>query len=186
MLSYLNQSITDRDLNFKWFNELKDIHKGEEAWLFGKGPSFDLFDKSEATGIKATINEALYFIDSVDYAFTWHVDDKNLKVEGKTQLIDGKRSFSISDIDAWSPHRKATFIKHGTGELAVSYLIWMGIGKLNFVGMDGTGEYSKDFVWTQPEGIDADKSDIIRAEIKDRMFKMLNIAGVEYIDHSQA
>jgi len=185
MVEILKQTAEDRELNFQWFSNLKGIHQGEEAWLFGKGPSFDNFNEEDATGIKATINEALYFIDSVDYAFTWHCDKKNLTLTGDTELIDGTRSFSVSEMAMWSPERKATFIKHGTGELAVSYLIWMGIKKLNFVGMDGTGKYGSRFEWWQPESLDMIASDKIRAGVKERMFKMLNIAEVEYIDHSQ-
>jgi hypothetical protein len=178
-------TLEERDANFGWLSALLGRHEGEEVWLFGKGPSLDDFTADETVGIRATINEALYTIDNVSYAFCWHADKKDISAPSPTEVIDGTRSYNTSDIDFWSPSRKAIFIKNGTAELAMSYLILMGFKKIHLIGFDGVGGYSENFKWKLKSGVTDEMAENCMLKIKDRMFYMMDAAGVEYKDYSR-
>ena len=169
--------------NNEFTKGLLDKHNGEEAWLFGKGPSFDDYDQSGAGELRATINEALYAVDSVTYAFCWVGDKKDLRAEEGTIIIDGSRSAYSSEFDKWKPKKEPMFINNSTGELAVSYLIWMGISKLHLIGFDSIGKYSKNFKWTRKRD-DMPLCDAARLESKQRMQTMLDMASIEWKDYS--
>jgi len=174
--------LSENNVDYKWFCSLQDKHKGKEAWLFGKGPSFFKYKNLNPKGIIATINEACYHIKDIDYAFTWFADNKDLKPESG-EIIDGSRGHNIRDIEEYSPKKKAIYMYQGTGELAVSYLIWMGVKLINFVGIDGTGKYSEEFEWGGKD-FTMEYADKRRLIIKERMKHMMRLAGVECVDHS--
>ncbi len=46
-----------------------DVHRGEEAWIFGKGPSFDAFDMVNAGPIRCAINDVVAHLPACKYAF---------------------------------------------------------------------------------------------------------------------
>jgi hypothetical protein len=169
------------NIDYEWFCSLQDKHKGQEAWLFGKGPSFSKYKTLSPSGVIATINQACYHVKDVDYAFTWFADKKDIRPE-TGEVIDGSRGHNIRDIEEYSPKKKAIYMYQGTGELAVSYLIWMGVKLINLVGIDGVGKYSEKFEWTCKKTMEyANRKRLL---IKERMKHMMNMAGVECVDHS--
>jgi hypothetical protein len=173
--------LAEDNVDYEWFCSLQNRHKGEDAWLFGKGPSFSLYETLNPSGVIATINEVCEKVKDVDYAFTWYADRKEIKPE-TGEVIDGSRGHNIRDIKEYSPKKKAVFMYQGTGELAVSYLIWMGVKLINFVGIDAFGKYSAEFDWTTDKTVEyAEKR---RLSIKQRMKHMMDMAGVECVDHS--
>jgi hypothetical protein len=175
--------LSESNIDYDWFCSLQNKHKGKEAWLFGKGPSFSKYKTLKPEGVIATINEACYYVDDIDYAFTWYADKKDIRPK-TGEVIDGSRGYNIRDIKEYSPNKKAIFMYQGTGELAVSYLIWMGVKLINFVGIDGTGKYSKEFKWENPKNITLEDANSRRLLIKERMKHIMNMAGVKCVDHS--
>jgi hypothetical protein len=174
--------LSESNIDYDWFCSLQNKHKGKEAWLFGKGPSFSKYKTLKPEGVIATINEACYYVDDIDYAFTWFADKKDIR-PNTGEVIDGSRGYNIRDIKEYSPKKKAIFMYQGTGELAVSYLIWMGVKLINLVGIDGVGKYSEEFKW----GFNDSKMEYAnkrRLTIKERMKYMMRLAGVDCVDHS--
>ena len=49
--------------------ELLNQHAGEEAWLFGKGPSLDEFDMQTAGKLRISINESALVVPNAMYFF---------------------------------------------------------------------------------------------------------------------
>lgn len=49
--------------------ELLNKHVGEEAWIFGKGPSLDGFDFESAGNVRICINESLLIVPQAKYFF---------------------------------------------------------------------------------------------------------------------
>lgn len=45
------------------------IHRGETAWLFGKGPTLDRFDMAAAGPIRCAINDVVRYVPDVMYCF---------------------------------------------------------------------------------------------------------------------
>jgi hypothetical protein len=177
------KELSEDNIDYEWFCELHNKHKGEEAWLFGKGPSFEKYSTLKPKGVIASINESCCHVKDLDYTFCWYADKKVLKPESGI-VIDGSRGFNTREFNEYSPKKKAIFIKHGTGELATSYLIWMGVSRINLVGIDGVGKYSKEFKWGCDKPLEyANKR---RLEIKDRMKQMMKMANVDCVDYSNS
>lgn len=54
----------------KRLEEFIDIHAGETAWIFGKGPSLDRFDFADAGPLRVTINDLIGVVPDAVYGFS--------------------------------------------------------------------------------------------------------------------
>ena len=62
------------DKPYRQLADFKNAHPGKWAYVFGKGPSLDLFDAPPNGDVRICINESCLVVDSPDYAFTHHHD----------------------------------------------------------------------------------------------------------------
>jgi len=166
---------------------LKDRHKGETAWLFGKGPSFEAFDfvlMDAIGGVPCALTHAAAFVPSVRYRFSWRDDRFVLpEIEGCTDLV-GEAEETVSQISQWTPVELPHFFRTGTGEYAISMLIYMGFSKIHLVGFDVHGNHAACFGQPDLEG-EAYNSAVRRRQlIKDNMLRCAEKAGVRVIDIS--
>ena len=56
-------------MNFRKVSELYNKHKSERAWIFGKGPSLDLYSREKIGSLRICINESLWQVDWPTYFF---------------------------------------------------------------------------------------------------------------------
>lgn len=150
-----------------------DIHKGETVWLFGKGPSLDLFDMEEAGELRAAINDVAGFVPGCKYAFSNDRINPWIDVykEG-TILFTPARPFEepilqakicktcehIVYHDYHDDKRLATVtprqlaeeglsIRKGTIGSAIQILWIMGVTRIVLVGIDGGQAHAKRHTW---------------------------------------
>jgi len=154
-------------------------HKGEEAWLFGKGPSLDSFSMEDAGKLRATVNHACFVVPEPTYCFSCFEDYQEIKppvgcdyITGEGKRIVGEiKDYSIGDL----------FLKYSSAELAASYLISCGIAVLHLIGFDPARKYSSQFTWGNRELSDEDIS--IRFMIKNNIQDMAALADVDVYDY---
>jgi hypothetical protein len=162
---------------------LHNIHKGEEVWMFSKGPSLDSFDMSGAGKFRVTINEAIDRVASALYAFSWRDDNRALNIPEGCIHIDGFDWEYTSKIEGHNPMKLPLFFRTGTVELAMSFLIWMGFKTVHMIGVDGKGKYAEGFDWIRK---DEDQAEIDRKRrgIKERISQLANTANIKIKDYS--
>jgi hypothetical protein len=162
---------------------LHNVHKGEEVWMFSKGPSLDSFDMSRAGKFKVTINEAIDRVADALYAFSWRDDHKDLSIPEGCLHIDGFDWEYTSKIEGHNPMTLPLFFRRSSVELAMSFLIWMGFKTVHMIGVDGKGKYAKGFDWV---GADEDQSELDRKreEIKERVSQLADTANIKLKDYS--
>jgi hypothetical protein len=159
--------------------ELLRSHHGEEAWIFGKGPSIDAFDMREAGPLRICINESLLVVPSPKYFFA-HDEVPIRRVadswpEGCRAILQPERtayalacgipdsaiwaySKSERDVDVldWSAEQIAQTScllgLTGTVHSALHFCRLIGACAVVFVGMDGSGGYARSIGLSPPAG----------------------------------
>lgn len=152
--------------------EFIDIHKGETAWVFGKGPTLDLFDFADAGEIRCAINDVVGFVPECKYAFAndsvrpW-VDMYRIEHILFTPRRTIKNDFLRPDWpdcqvcvyednyreDIWvvkqekSELAKCLQIRSGTLGSVIQVLYLMGISKIVAVGIDGGQAHAERKRW---------------------------------------
>ena len=141
-------------------------HAGETAWLFGKGPSLDLFDLATAGPLRVAINDVVKEIPGCVYGFAndsvahWqHVYRPELILFSPQRTIDegfiaygtppcevvGYSDAHGDDRLDWPAERLATeglAIRPGTLGSALQILKLMGVVRVVLVGIDGGGKHA--------------------------------------------
>lgn len=149
--------------------ELKDflnLHAGETAWLFGKGPSLDRFDMRKAGKLRVAINDVVKEVPGCRYGFAndsvapWrhvyrpeHVLFQPLRVAHDIHAaqveVDCERIWYPDDRESdrlgWSAEQLAhqgLCIRRGTLGSAGQILYVMGVRQIVCVGIDGGGRHA--------------------------------------------
>jgi hypothetical protein len=144
-------------------------HQGETAWLFGKGPSFDGFDFSQAGALRCGINDVAAHVPGCIYGFAHD------EVTGWADLYDGLPGFTLfqpfrtvineesappchrvvfddAESFSWSQTREQAardglVIGSGTLSGALQILWIMGVSKIICVGIDGGQSHATSVQW---------------------------------------
>lgn len=144
-----------------------NIHRGETAWMFGKGPSLDSFDMSQAGPLRCAINDVVKEVPGCRYCFAndsvaaWeHVYEPGHVLFTPARTInDGfqrpvvpekPETIVFADIHhddrlSWSREMLAEHgltIRRGTLGSALQILHIMGIAEIICVGIDGGGKHA--------------------------------------------
>lgn len=163
----------------------KDQHLGETAWLFGKGQSLDVFDFSvmdASGGVPCALTHAATYVPGVRYRFSWRDDCFVLpEIEGCTDYV-GHAEETVSQLNQWSPRELPHFFRTGTGEYAVSVLIYLGFREIRLVGFDCVGHHATCFNQPELSGINYDKAVNRRNLIRHNMQACAAKAGVKIYD----
>lgn len=137
-------------------NEFLDIHAGETAWLFGKGPSLDRFNFDDAGPLRVGINELAGIVPGCKYGFSndqvlqWidvYSSDQVLFTPHRTAKDYDQRP--VCDVCVFEDHpgtpltrdrsqlAKGLHLREGTIGSAFQILHIMGVTKIIAVGIDG-------------------------------------------------
>ena len=174
------------------------LHRGETAWLFGKGPSLSRFDFGSAGPLRCAVNEAVRYVPSAKYCFAndgvlpWvdlldstHVlfqpartlDDAGMGNPSAwpCELVrfDDVPDTRLAGYDVAALLSRGLSVRHGTIGSAVQILHIMGVSKIVCVGIDGVGGHA---------GLDlrsAPSPDCIYATIRDRFISAATMLGIE-------
>ena len=169
--------------------ELLHKHEGEEAWLFGKGPSLDGFEFDLAGPLRICINESLLIVPAPTYFFAhdevpiqrvaaqWPASCRAIlqPVRGSRAERCGipsdsiftyeKRERELAILD-WPPEKlaqKACLLGlTGTAHSAIHFCRLIGATSLVFVGMDCGGGYARCVGLPTPLG--GGQHDVIRRD----------------------
>jgi hypothetical protein len=170
---------------------LLDKHKGEEAWLFTKGPSFDDFDMNTAGKLRIGVNNACEFVSDVVYCVNLWADHHKLNVPKGCVLLNGKDETGKSvvsraqrSVDTFTPQSLPLFFQYSVMSLAMSYVAWMGIKTLHLIGCDPAQGYSKCFEWKRGP-LTADEV-VIQHQTKNLIVEMADKAGITIYDYGRA
>ena len=152
---------------------LKDflnLHKGETAWVFGKGPSLSKFDFSTAGPLRYAINDVVQavpncvYCSAADSVLPWedlykpeHILIQPDRVAG-TDYQEANPNCEVvlfpehwgDDSVLWTreelaEHGLAT--KHGTLGYVAQVLHVMGVKKIIAVGVDGGRNHAEGYEW---------------------------------------
>lgn len=143
-----------------------NLHPGETAWLFGKGPSLDGFDFAAAGPLRVAINDVVGRVPGCVYGFAndsvadWaHVYQPGLVLFQPRRLehdihaarcpVACERVIFDDELDderlAWPPARLALIglsVRRGTLGSAGQILRVMGVRRVVCVGIDGGGRHA--------------------------------------------
>ena len=164
-------------------------HLGEEAWIFGKGPSLDKFDMATAGPLRICINESALIVPEPRYFFG-HDEPPIQRVAAQwpsacrailqpvrarydaTRGIPTESIFTYEkrerevDVLDWSPEkiaREACLLGlTGTVHSALHFCRLIGVTVITFVGMDGGGGYALSIGHSAPPG--GGQHDVIRRD----------------------
>jgi hypothetical protein len=153
---------------------LKDfigLHRGETAWIFGKGPSLSTFDFKTAGKLRFAINDVIAHIPDCQYGFANDGVAKWADVYKPGQVLF-QPSRCLHEYDSTKPGAVAcevvTYrddsddtrllcqpeqlaecltIRRGTLGSALQILRIMGIQSVHMVGIDGGGTHAEGFEW---------------------------------------
>jgi hypothetical protein len=155
-------------------SDFLNVHSGETAWLFGKGPSLDRFDVHTAGRLRCAINDVVLYVPDCTYCFAndgislWY----DLYRSEEHILFQPRRILTEITHQAPAPaceriifddagpslqgretparllrHGLATL--HGTAGSALQILCIMGVRHIICVGFDG-GSARADRPWRVP------------------------------------
>lgn len=153
----------------KTIADLLNAHSGEEAWIFGKGPSLDSFDMRCAGPLRICINESLLCVPKPTYFFAH--DEPPIQrvathwpgacravlqpVRGACAVKCGipdvaiytydkrERELEVLDWPAEKIAQKAMLLgMTGTAHSAIHFCRLLSVSSIVFVGMDGKGGYA--------------------------------------------
>jgi len=146
-----------------------NIHAGQTAWLFGKGPSLQNFDFKQAGKLRFAINDVIAHIPDCKYGFANDGVAKWRDVYQKGQILfqplramsefDSRKDGAVAcDVvayeDAFDDSRlllsreeiaDLPTIRRGTLGSALQILHVMGIRSVYLVGIDGGGTHADGF-----------------------------------------
>lgn len=145
-------------------------HAGEVAWLFGKGPSLDLFDFKDAGPIRAAVNDVAAIVpgcrygfandDTADWADLYRNTGKDFVLFqpwriAKTATVPPCKWHVFADRaddDLWHlPAREKAVqglgVGNGTISSAIQIFQIMGIRKVVCVGIDGGQKHASRNQW---------------------------------------
>lgn len=174
------------------------LHRGETAWLFGKGPSLGRFDFGSAGPLRCAVNESVRYVPAVTYCFAndgvlpWVdlYDSTHVLFQPARTLRDASalnpsawpcELISLEDIpDTRIAGRTVDDIvsrglaaRHGTIGSAIQVLYVMGVAKIVCVGIDGVGGHAELDFRSDPS------PDCIYAEIRSRFISAATMLGIE-------
>jgi len=155
-------------------------HKGEQAWLFGKGPSLDAFDMGDAGELRATVNHACYAVPAPVYCFSHFEDRQDIQPPEGCEYITGEGDEIRSDMREYEVGD--LFVKYSSAELAASYLIACGISALHLIGFDPRQRYSSNFDWPSLKVLSLEEISV-RFMVKNHISHMAALAGVNVYDY---
>lgn len=145
-----------------------NIHSGQEAWLFGKGPSLSKFDFSDAGEIRCAINDLCGIVPGARYCFAndgvgaW----ADLYQPGQILFQTHRCQNEFDALAANLPCKVVVYpdepnqgrlllsrqelaeslaIRRGTLGSAIQILYIMGISTIHLVGIDGGGQHAPGF-----------------------------------------
>jgi len=147
-----------------------NIHAGQTAWLFGKGPSLTNFDFKQAGKLRFAINDVIAHIPDCKYGFANDGVAMWRDVYQKGQILfQPLRAISEFDsrngavdcevITYQDTHDDSRLvlsreeiadmpaIRRGTLGSALQILHVMGIKSVHLVGIDGGGTHADGFTW---------------------------------------
>lgn len=146
-----------------------NLHAGETAWVFGKGPSLSSFDISTAGPLRVGINDTPAFVPDVRYCFAndgvadWaDVYDQGqvlFQPERATHQFDPRGKVACSVVtfrDDWEddlvlqPREKIAEclqVRRGTLGSALQILHVMGVSRVVLVGIDGGNFHADCHQW---------------------------------------
>lgn len=148
-------------------------HRGETAWLFGKGPSLDRFDLRAAGPLRVAINDVVKEIPGCVYGFAndsvfaWqHVyQPEHILFSPQRTIDEGFVAYGNPGCEVvgypddhgddrldWPAERLAgegLAIRPGTLGSALQILSLMGIARVVLVGIDGGGRHAERYWHTR-------------------------------------
>jgi len=148
-----------------------DRHKGETAYLFGKGPSLSGYDFGQAGSLRCAINDVIAHVPDCKYGFANDGVEKWKDVYKKGQILfQSKRclgeydSTQLGAVDcevvtyddtrndlrlSLSQREIAELptIRRGTLGSAIQILYVMGVRSIYMVGFDGGGVHADGYNW---------------------------------------
>jgi hypothetical protein len=171
------------------FCDLLDKHKGEEAWLFTKGPSFDDFDMDTAGRLRVGVNQSCQYIKDVSYCVTFWADGLQFILPDGCRLLNGKDEMGRNvasrphkSSDTFEPKTLPLFFQYSTMSLAMSYLAWMGVKAVHLIGCDPAQGYAKPF--GAQRSLNEDET-LVQKQTRNLVIDMANIAGITLYDYGR-
>jgi hypothetical protein len=173
--------------------EFIDIHKGETAWVFGKGPSLDGFDFSDAGKVRVGINDVVAVVPDCLYGFSndrvvgWlDVYEPHHVLFTPKRTADNYEERPDCDVCVFEDHHSTPLdptrrpldmadcltIREGTLGSVFQVLFVMGIRKLVCVGIDGGNRHSRRAHW--------------RTTLKNEHYKEYNQIKHRFLEGAQA
>ena len=153
----------------KKVGELLLRHRGETAWLFGKGPSLDTFDMARAGSLRVCINESALCVPAPSYFFA-HDEAPIQRVAAErsspcTAILETSRArfaekcgWGKENIFVYEKRRldqkllsmppqalaatHALYGNSGTVHSAIHFCHLVGVVEVVMVGFDGGGGYA--------------------------------------------
>jgi hypothetical protein len=161
-----------------------DKHRGQTAWVFGKGPSLDAFPMDEAGPLRCAINDVVGQVPACTYAFAnddvrdWAdlytaahtlfqprrtVGYRDNATAATRVVLDDEQDESRLDWPAARAAREGLAILTGTLGTVVQVLRVMGVARLVCVGIDGGMAYAER-PWRTTRKVEPGPYNRIRAE----------------------
>jgi len=148
---------------------LLNRHAGEDAWVFGKGPSLDGFDMGVAGALRICINESAAVVPTPSYFFAhdcvpiervavqWPEGCKAVLEDGKVKhaVDSGIPQEAVYQYSKRDKDKSVLFLSpeeiaeqnilhgmNGTVHSALHFFKLVGVRCVHMVGFDGTGGYA--------------------------------------------
>lgn len=156
-------------------DDLLHRHRGEEAWVFGKGPSLDVFQFENSGTLRICVNESLRAVPQPSYFFAhdegpirnvagdWP-DGCNAILQMERAILAAKcgipeRSIfvyekrycdnAVRDMEPEAIARHGCLYGNsGTMHSAIHFCRLIGATRITMVGFDGSGGYAKKIALT--------------------------------------
>lgn len=174
-------------------SSLLNCHKGETAWVFGKGPSFDSYDDSKVGSLRLCINHTVLFVRNPMYFFAGDsgiVKEISVPLGCKAVLEPAKavlaRLKGCRDIVVFNKgqdERRLLFYsaeeiasfgklfgKYGTVHMCLHFCKLIGASFVELIGIDGGSGYTK-----KVKGYNQDYT-----LSRDYCVEMLELLGLQY------
>jgi hypothetical protein len=171
------------------FNGLLDKHKGEEAWLFTKGPSFDDFDMNTAGKLRITINQVCEHVEDALYCVSFWKDGLRFNLPEGCSLLNGSdvngksvASRPQKSSDTFIPKKIPLFFQYSTMSLAMSYIAYMGIKAVHLIGCDPGEGYAPRFGHCRP--LEPDEI-LVQEQTRNLIIDMASKADITLYDYGR-
>ena len=147
-----------------------NLHAGQTAWLFGKGPSLQNYDFKQAGKLRFAINDVIAHIPDCKYGFANDGVAKWRDVYHQGQILfqplraisefDSRNGAVNCEVVTYKDFQddsrlalpreqiaELPTIRRGTLGSALQIMHVMGIVKIYMVGFDGGGDHAQGFEW---------------------------------------